>query len=60
VPRQRFRYSYVCSSMMSIHLKGGGSQDTRVSLFNIDVVAGLISVTGCGSIPWSVAVGGKW
>jgi hypothetical protein len=23
VPRQRFRYYYVCSSMMSIHPKGG-------------------------------------
>jgi hypothetical protein len=53
VPQQRFRYSYVCSSMMSVHPKGGGSTwDTRVSLINVDMVSRLISVTGCGPIPW--------
>ena len=30
------QYSYVCSSMMSVHPKGGGSaQDTRVSLTSV-------------------------
>jgi hypothetical protein len=30
------QYSYVCSSMMSVHQKGGGSaQDTRVSLASV-------------------------
>jgi hypothetical protein len=61
VPRQRFWYSYVCSSMMSIHPEGGGSaRDTRISLFNVDVVSRLISVAGCGSIPCLVEVGGRW
>jgi hypothetical protein len=61
VPRQRFRYLYVCSSMMSIRPEGGGStRYTRVSLFNVDVVSGLISVVGCGSIPWLIEVGGRW
>ena len=37
------QYSYVCSSMMSVHPKGGGSmRDTRVSLTNVDMVSGLI------------------
>ena len=36
------QYSNVCSSMMSVHPKGGGSaQDTRVSLTNVDMVSGL-------------------
>ena len=40
---QLLQYSYVCSSMMSDHPKGGGSaRDTRVSLINADVVFGLI------------------
>ena len=38
-----FQYSYVCSSMMFVHTKGGGSAwDTRVLLINVDVVSGLI------------------
>ena len=37
------QYSYVCSSMMSVHSKGGGStQDTRVSLTSVDIVSGLV------------------
>jgi hypothetical protein len=61
VPWQRFRYLYVCSSMMSVHLEGGGSaRDTRVSLFNVGVVSRLISFAGCGSTPWLVEVGGRW
>ena len=36
------RYSYVCSSMMSVHPKGGGSVwDTRVSLTSVDMVSRL-------------------
>jgi hypothetical protein len=51
VPRQLFRYSYVCSSMMSVHPKGRCSaRDTRLSLINVDMVSGLISVAGCGPI----------
>jgi hypothetical protein len=46
---------------MFVHPEGGGStRDTRVLLFNVDVVSGLISVGGCGSIPWLVEVGGRW
>ena len=34
-------YLYVCSSMMSFHLKGGGSaRDTRVSFTSVDMVSG--------------------
>jgi len=36
------QYSYVCSNMMSVHPKGGGStRDTRVSLINVGMVFGL-------------------
>ena len=39
---QLFQYSYVCSSVMSVHPEGGGSVwDARVSLTNIDVVSKL-------------------
>ena len=31
------QYSYVCSSMMSVHPEGGGSEQDRVSLTNVDV-----------------------
>jgi hypothetical protein len=61
VPRQRLRYSYVCSSMMFVQPEGGGSaRDTRVSLINVDMVSRLISVTGCGPIPRLDEVGGRW
>jgi hypothetical protein len=60
VSRQRFRHSYVCSSVMSVHLEGGGSmQGIRVSLINADMVSGLVSVARCGSIPWLDEVCGK-
>jgi hypothetical protein len=46
---------------MFVHPEGGGSAwDTRVSLINVDMVFGLISVAGCGTIPWLVEVGGRW
>ena len=36
------QYSYVCSSMMSVHPKGGGSaRDARVLLTNVDMVSRL-------------------
>ena len=39
---QLLQYSYVCSSVMSVHPKGGGSaRDVRVSLTNVDVVSRL-------------------
>ena len=39
---QLFQYSYVCSSVMSIHSEGGGyARDARVSLTNVDVVSRL-------------------
>jgi hypothetical protein len=47
--------------MISVHLEGGGSMhDTRVSLINVDMVSGLVSVAGCGPIPWLDEVGGMW
>ena len=39
---QLLQYSYVCSSVMSVHPEGGGSaRDARVSLTNVDVVSRL-------------------
>ena len=39
---QLLQYLYVCSTMMSVHPKGGGSmQDTRVSLNSVDMVSRL-------------------
>ena len=39
---QLLRYSYVCSSVMSVHPEGGGSvRDTRVSLTSVDMVSRL-------------------
>ena len=36
---QLLQYSYVCSSVMSVHPEGGGSaRDTRVSLIIVDMV----------------------
>ena len=35
---QLLQYSYVCSSVMSVHPEGGGStRDTRVSLTSVDM-----------------------
>ena len=37
---QLFQYSYVCSSVMSVHPEGGGSaRDTRVSLTSVDMLS---------------------
>ena len=39
---QLHQYSYVCSSMMSVHSKSGGAaRDTRVSLTSVDMVSRL-------------------
>ena len=39
---QLLQYSYVCSSVMSVHPVGGGSaRDTRVSLTSVDMVSRL-------------------
>ena len=43
VHRYPFQYLNVCSSMMSVHPKGGGSaRDAGVLLINVDMVSGLI------------------
>ena len=39
---QLLQYSYVCSSVMSVHPEGGGSaRDTRVLLTSVDMVSRL-------------------
>jgi hypothetical protein len=49
---QLFQYSYVFSSVMSIHLEGGGSaRDARVSLTNVDVVSRLDKCCWMSSFP---------
>ena len=46
------QYSYLCSSMMSVHPKDKGStRDTRVSLANVDMVSGLVKC--CWMSPFS-------
>ena len=49
---QMFQYSYVSSSVMSVHPEGGGSvRDTRVSLTSVDVVSGLVKCCWMSSFP---------
>ena len=49
---QLLQYSYVCSSMMSIHPEGGGSTwDTRVSLTSVDIVSRLAKSCWMSTIP---------
>ena len=46
------QYSYVCSSMMSVHPKGGGSAwDTRVSLTSVDMVSRLVKCCWMSPFP---------
>ena len=46
------QYSYVCSSMMSVHPKGGGSaRDTRVSLTSVDMVSSLVKCCWMSPFP---------
>ena len=52
------QYSYVCSSMMSVHPKGGGSaRDTRVSLTSVDMVSELIKC--CWILPFPMVCRGS-
>ena len=55
------QYSYVCSSMMSVHPDGGGSvRDTRVSLTSVDMVSRLAKSFGCQLYPQFVEIVGRW
>ena len=49
---QLLQYSYVCSSVMSVHPEGGGSaRDTRVSLTSVDMVSRLAKSCWMSIIP---------
>ena len=49
---QLLHYSYDCSSVMSVHPKGGGfARDTRVSLTSVDVVYRLAKSCRMSAIP---------
>ena len=49
---QLLQYSYDCSSVMSVHPKGGGSaRDTRVSLTSVDMVSRLAKSCWMSAIP---------
>ena len=46
------QYSYICSNMMSVHLKGGGStSDISVSLTIVDMVSGLVKCCWMSPFP---------
>ena len=52
------QYLYVCSSMMFVHLKGGGSaRDTRVSLTSVDIVSRLVKC--CWMLPFPTVCRGS-
>ena len=56
---QLLQYSYVCSSVMSIHLEGGGSvRDARVLLANVDMVSRLVKC--CWMLPFCTVCRGSW
>ena len=58
---QLFQYSYVCSSVMSVHPKGEGStRDARVSLTNVDVVSRLAKCCWMLPLPMDCEVAGRW
>ena len=48
---QLLQYSYVCSSMMSVHPEGGSARDTRVSLTSVDMVSRLAKCCWMSTIP---------
>ena len=49
---QLLQYSYVCSSVMSVHPEGGGSaRDARVSLTKVDMVSRLAKSCWMSTIP---------
>ena len=55
---QLLQYSYVCSSVMSVHQEGGGStRDTRVSL-TVDMVSRLAKSCWMSTIP--MVCRGSW
>ena len=59
--RPRLRYTFVCSSVMSVHPKGRDSaRGIRVSIVSAGVVLELSRVAGCGAMLWLVEVGGRW
>ena len=56
---QLLQYSYVCSSVMSVHPEGGDSaRDTRVSLTSVDMVSRLAKSCWMSTIP-TVCRGGR-
>ena len=58
---QMFQYSYVSSSVMSVHPEGRGSaRDTRVSLTSVDMVSRLAKSCWMSTILWIVEVAGRW
>ena len=58
---QLLHYSYVRSSVMSVHPKGGGStRDARVSLTNVDVVFRLAKSCWMSPFPTDCEVAGRW
>ena len=55
-----FLYSYVCSSVMSVHPEGGSSaRDARVSLTNIDMMSKLDNCCWMSPFPTDYEVG-RW
>jgi hypothetical protein len=49
---QLLQYSYDCSSVMFVHLEGGGSaRDTRVSLTSVDMVSKLAKSCWMSTMP---------
>ena len=49
---QLLQYSYVCSSVMSVHPEGGGSaRGTRVSLTSVNMVSRLAKSCWMSTIP---------
>jgi len=58
---QLLQYSYVCSSVMSVHPKGGGTVwDARVSLTNVDMVSILDKCCWMSPFPTDCEVAGRW
>ena len=49
---QLLQYSYICSSVMSVHSEGGGSaRNARVSLTSVDIVSRLAKSCWMSTIP---------
>ena len=55
---QLLQYSYICSSVMSVHPEGGSStRDTRVSLTSVDMVSRLVKC--CWMLPFPTVCRGS-